>query len=70
MHSIDHLVTQGRFTSRADLVRTAVAELVDREQRRAVGEAVAEGYRRMPQTDEDLAEATARAIRSIQEEPW
>jgi Arc/MetJ-type ribon-helix-helix transcriptional regulator len=70
MESIDDLVAQGRFSSRADLVRTAVTALVEQEQRRAVGEAVVEGYRRIPQTDEDVAEATARAIRSIHEEPW
>ena len=70
MEAMDNLVEQGRFSSRTELVRTAVATLVDQEQRRAIGEAVAEGYRWIPQTDEDLAEATARAIRSIQEEPW
>jgi Arc/MetJ-type ribon-helix-helix transcriptional regulator len=70
MESIDKLVAQGRFLTRADLVRTAVAVFVEREQRRSIGEAIAQGYQRMPQTDEDLAEATARAIRSIHEEPW
>jgi Arc/MetJ-type ribon-helix-helix transcriptional regulator len=70
MDSIDNLIAQGRFATRADLVRTAVAALVEREQRRSIGEAIAEGYRRIPQTDEDVEEVTARAIRSIHEEPW
>jgi Arc/MetJ-type ribon-helix-helix transcriptional regulator len=70
MESMDDLVAQGRFSTRTELVRTAVVALVEQERRRAIGEAIARGYRRVPQTDEDLAEATARAIRSIHEEPW
>jgi hypothetical protein len=34
------------------------------------GESIADGYRRIPQTEEELEAATAMAIRSIDEEPW
>lgn len=37
--------------------------------RAQVGEAIAEGYRRRPQTDEDVAAAEAAAIQSINQEP-
>lgn len=67
---IDELVGRGRFDTRADLVRAAILALIDREHRRAIGEAIANGYRQRPQTDEELAVATAAAIRSIHEEPW
>jgi len=51
-------------------VRTAISQFIEGEQRLAIGEAIAEGYRRVPQTDEELDAATAAAIRSIHEEPW
>lgn len=67
---IDELVERGRFATRADVMRVAIAAFVEREQRRAIGEAIADGYRRIPQTDDELEAITAAAIRSIHEEPW
>ena len=67
---LDLLVHEGPFESRADAVRRALEALVDLERRRRTGEAIAEGYRRVPQTDEDLDVAMANALRSIDEEPW
>jgi hypothetical protein len=44
--------------------------LVDEERRRRVGELIADGYRRIPQDDDDVDAARLAAIRSIEEEPW
>lgn len=50
--------------------RTAVdRRLMSVTRRGQVGETIAEGYRRRPQTDEDVAAAEAAAIQSINEEP-
>jgi len=68
--SLDELVSGGRFGSKAEAVRTAIETLVDAERRREIGERIAEGYLRVPQTDEELVAATDAAIRSIHEEPW
>ena len=68
--SLDELVTVGRFSSRAEAVRTAIEELIDGERRRRIGQEIVAGYRRIPQTDEELAVAAASAVRSIEEEPW
>jgi Arc/MetJ-type ribon-helix-helix transcriptional regulator len=67
---LDDLVAQGRFESRADAVRAAVARFLDAERRRAIGEAIAEGYRRVPQTEDELAVAEANVRRLVTEEPW
>lgn len=57
--------------SKAEAVRTAVEELVDRERRRMIGEQIADGYRRIPQTDDDdLADVVDVGLRAIEEEPW
>ncbi|MGH8933783.1 MAG: hypothetical protein ACRDZO_24895 [Egibacteraceae bacterium] len=47
-----------------------VPDQLEGERRHAIGEAIAEGYRRVPQTDEELEAVTVVAIRSIHEEPW
>ena len=69
--ALDALVApRGRFMTKAEAVRSAIEELVDREERRRIGEAIVEGYRRIPQTDEEVAGVWEESIRSIEEEPW
>jgi Arc/MetJ-type ribon-helix-helix transcriptional regulator len=67
---IDELVRSGRFASKTEALRVAMASYLENERRRQVGEAIAEGYRRIPQSEEELlvAEQSARAM--IAEEPW
>lgn len=67
---LSELVEGGRFVSKAEAVRTAVEELVDRERRRMIGEQIAEGYRRIPQADDDLDDVVEVGLASIEEEPW
>lgn len=68
--ALDALVAEGVVESRSDAVRTALYELIDRHRRRKIGEAIVEGYRRIPETDEELAWAHDLAVRMIEEEPW
>jgi hypothetical protein len=48
----------------------ALETLVEAERRRRVGVLIADGYRAIPQDDDQVAAATRAAIRSIHEEPW
>jgi Arc/MetJ-type ribon-helix-helix transcriptional regulator len=68
--AIDALVASGRFPTKANAVRAAVAALVESERRRELGERIAEGYRRAPQDDDEVNAARNAAIRSIHGEPW
>lgn len=68
--SLEDLVTNGRFETRAEAVRAALEALVESERRRRVGELIADGYRRLPQDDDEVEAARLAAIRSIEEEPW
>lgn len=68
--SLDDLLARGRFETKADAIRTALEALVDAERRRRIGELIADGYRRIPQGDDEVSAATRAAIRSIREEPW
>ena len=71
--SLDELVEQGRFETKADAVRTALHALVEAERRRRVGELIVQGYQRIPQTvDEGLAQAidaaTGRLLHALEAE--
>ncbi len=67
---LDEIVAAGRFGTKAEAIRAAIVELLEAERRREIGERIAGGYRRVPQTDEEVSAAEAAAIRSIHEEPW
>jgi Arc/MetJ-type ribon-helix-helix transcriptional regulator len=68
--ALDQLVATERFSSKAEAIRTAIESFIEAAGRRRVGEAIAEGYRRKPQTDEEIRAARQAAIRSIAEESW
>ena len=68
--SLRELISAGRFETRADAVRAALEALIQDERRRKIGSQIAEGYRKIPQSDEEVAVATQAAVSSIHEEPW
>ena len=70
MAQLDEIVASGEAESRSDAVRRALQAMIDQRRRRLVGEAIAEGYRRVPETDEELRWATENARAMIAEEPW
>ena len=67
---VDQLVRSGVVASRSQAVRDGLRSLVDQRRRRAVGEAIVEGYRRLPQTDEEIAWSDEATAAMIAEEPW
>lgn len=60
----------GLYASRSEVVRAGLAAVVDRERRKAVGEAIVAGYRRVPQDADDLPWSDAATAAMIAEEPW
>lgn len=67
---VDALVEAGQFESRAEALRHALIAYLDARRRQQIGEAIADGYRRVPQTAEEIAGAEASARAMILEEPW
>jgi hypothetical protein len=51
-------------------VRAGLEVAIDRRRREAVGAAIADGYRRVPQTGDDLGWPDAASAAMIAEEPW
>ena len=70
MAQLDEIVASGEAESRSDAVRQALETMIDQRRRRLVGEAIAEGYRRVPETEEELRWAAENARALIAEEPW
>lgn len=67
---VDALVSQGAVRSRSDAVRQGLEALVERHRRSAVGRAIVEGYRRVPQTEAEVGWADEATRRMIADEPW
>ena len=55
--AVDELVEEGTVSSRSDAVRQGL-------------EAIVEGYRRRPQSPEELAWADEATVKMIADEPW
>lgn len=68
--AVDDLVRTGVYASRSDAVRAGLEAVVERERRAAVGRAIIDGYRRVPQDEDDLAWPDAATAAMIAEEPW
>lgn len=67
---VDGLVSDGLVANRSEAVRLGLETLVDHHRRRRVGSAIAEAYRRQPQTDDELSGLDEATRALISEEPW
>ena len=67
---LDEIVDNGEAESRSDAVRLALEAMIERRRRRLVGEAIADAYRRVPETPEELRWADESIRSMIAEEPW
>lgn len=68
--AIDELVAAGEYGTRSDVVRAAIEGLVDRHRRDEIGRQIVEGYRRVPETEEEMAWAEASLHAMVEDEPW
>lgn len=67
---LDRLVEGGTFANRSQAIRTGIEAMVIRQHRQEIDQRFRDGAARFPETIEDIDEATALAVSSIQEEPW
>jgi metal-responsive CopG/Arc/MetJ family transcriptional regulator len=70
LSGVDALIADGTVASRSDAVRVALEQFVDGHRRRRIGEAIVEGYRRIPETEEELRGLDAATRALVAEEPW
>jgi Arc/MetJ-type ribon-helix-helix transcriptional regulator len=67
---VDELVRQGVAASRSDAVRIGLEQLIDRHRRQRIGIEISDAYRRLPQTDVEMAGLNDATRALIEEEPW
>ncbi|MEO8267376.1 MAG: ribbon-helix-helix protein, CopG family [Ilumatobacteraceae bacterium] len=70
LRDLDWIVVRLKYDSRTEAMRDALVRLVDQERRRDIGEQIAEGYRRMPQTEEEIDGGDQAFLDSVNDEPW
>jgi len=70
IEKIDELVHPGGYATRTEAIRRAIDVLLDAHERSAIDREIVDAYTRMPQTDEEVAIATAAVRALIEEDPW
>lgn len=70
LSAIDRLVAAGRFSSRSEAVRAGLDLVVDRSGAEQIDRSFADGFGRVPETDEELRDAERLASEAIRDEPW
>lgn len=70
LDKVDRLVEQGAFESRSQAVRSGLESVVVERRRQEIDQRYRDAFARIPETDEELADATRQAVASIREEPW
>jgi metal-responsive CopG/Arc/MetJ family transcriptional regulator len=70
LHDLDWVVHRLHYDSRTEAMRDALIRLIQQERRREIGEQIAEGYRRMPQTEEEIGGSDQAFVDSVNDEPW
>ncbi len=68
--AVDALIAAGLVATRSDAVRMGLEQLIDLHRRGQTGKAIVDGYRLIPQSDDDLDAAEQATRRMILEEPW
>jgi Arc/MetJ-type ribon-helix-helix transcriptional regulator len=70
VHEIDRLVEGGAFDSRSQAIRSGLETMVAERQRSEMDLRYGAAMARLPETDEEIAEATRLGIDAIHDEPW
>lgn len=70
LESVDELVASGVMESRADVVRQAITQLLERRQQEHIDQLMLAGYRTTPSTPAEDAAAEAALRAAIAEEQW
>jgi len=67
---LDRLVEQGAFASRSQAIRAGLETMVTARRRAELERRYQEAIAQIPETKEEIAEATRLAVDAINDEPW
>lgn len=68
--AVDRLIADGVVASRSDAVRLGLEQLIEGVRRGGIAAAIVEGYRRTPQTADELRRANEGLHALLAEESW
>ncbi len=68
--AVDRLIADGVVASRSDAVRLGLEKLIEEVRRAGIAAAIVEGYRRNPQTTDELRRADEGLHALLAEESW
>lgn len=68
--AVDRLIADGVVASRSDAVRLGLERLIEGVRRAGIAAAIVEGYRRTPQTADELRRADEGLHALLAEESW
>ncbi len=64
------MIAAGVVASRSEAMRLGLEGLVEQHRRRQIGARIVDAYRRLPQTEDELAGLDAATKALVEEEPW
>lgn len=70
LESLGWLMDRCQYRNRADAILAALRELIHRERSKEIGEQIADGYRRMPQTPEELVGSDRQGFAASRADDW
>lgn len=70
LDALDALVARGGARNRSDAVRRGLELLLEERRNGAIDQAFRDGYARVPETDQEMADARRLAEEAIADEPW
>lgn len=70
VNALDRLVELGAFDSRSQAVRSGLSAIVGAHRSQELGRLYRDAIASLPETEEEIAEATRLAVDAINDEPW
>jgi Arc/MetJ-type ribon-helix-helix transcriptional regulator len=70
LERLDWLVARCSFENRADAIRSAIVALAKHEREREIDERIIDGYRRIPQTQDEIEWASRNYWGDLADEDW
>lgn len=70
VNEIDRLVAGGTFNSRSQAIRSGLEAMIAGHRREEIDRRYRDAATRLPETKDEIDEATDLAINAINEEPW
>jgi Arc/MetJ-type ribon-helix-helix transcriptional regulator len=70
LEKLDWLVVRCAFENRAEAIRSVIEQVARAERDKEIGERIADGYRRLPPTDDEIAWSSRNDWSELDDDDW